>query len=430
MLARMPLPQMLAATSADVHPPTWYAIEMVFVRLFGVTELVLRLPALIFGVLAVCLTYKLARSIFPDKPIIPLLAAGLMAVNPFAVYYSQEARMYALLMFSVLLATLGAVTRRPMLLALGCGLTLLSHNMAFIYVPVILLLAWMQRNLAPQENSAKPAMITSLARTAGIVALGALPWMAWLPTLYHQATTGQFESAYWISYFTRDPLAKLLAEITALWFPHFRPLWTARVGALVAFALIVFPVVAAIRTRSGRALLMTALAFAPGIFVLAISIAWQPVILARTLAGALPAWCILISWWIAQPRRWDTLRAAMTAVAAMLVLATTASVYSYQRQEELEPVIAYLNKNGDAGQTICHSSGSAKAVFEFYSLLNNVGIDDVDPSQCDWLLYERYITTSGDVAARAETIISTRHGTLTLPIISTPVFVSNLYKLQ
>lgn len=411
MLAKMPLTQMVAATAGDVHPPTWYLIEIAFVRLFGMSEASLRLPSAILGVMTVWLTYRLARTLFDERT--ALVSAGIMAINPFAVYYSQEARMYALLMVAVLLACLGAVERRAWLLALGVALTLMSHNLGMVYIPFI---AMATRKSDWRKNSV--AML-----------MGAIPWLAWLPQLFRQSTSGQFSGSYWISYFTGNSVVRLLAELTQLWLPHFRPEWLARIGALVAFSLLVFPLVEVVRRRAGPAVILAMLVIGPGLLELAISAAWQPVILARTLAGCLPAWCALIAWWITLPRRWNVPRMALIGMAAGVVIATTVSLYSFERSPNMKNVITWLKLNSQPDDLICHTSDSTRVFFDFYFPRRAAQVTDAGADQCAWLLDERYIVINTAVAKRADELFVTQHGELALQVIKNPAMTTNLYRL-
>jgi uncharacterized membrane protein len=60
----------------------------------GSEEWVLRLPSALVGLLSIYLLYRLGSALF-DR-LTGLAAALLLAVSPFHVWYSQEARMYAL----------------------------------------------------------------------------------------------------------------------------------------------------------------------------------------------------------------------------------------------------------------------------------------------------------------------------------------------
>jgi 4-amino-4-deoxy-L-arabinose transferase-like glycosyltransferase len=408
MLARMPLGQMAAATACDVHPPTWYLIEIAFVRLFGMSEATLRLPSAVLGVLAVWLTYRLARALFDER--VALVATGLMAINPFAVYYSQEARMYALLMTAVLLACLGAAERRAWLLALGVALTLMSHNLGVIYIPFIA--------LATRKSDWRK---NSVAMIAGVI-----PWLAWLPQLFRQATSGQFSGSYWISYFTGNSVARLLAEWVQLWFPHFRPEWMARIGALITFSLLVFPLIEVVRRRAGAAAVLAMLVVGPGLLELAISAAWQPIILVRTLAGCVPAWCALVAWWVTLPRRWNVPRVALIGTAASAIIITTLSLYSFERSPNMKTLIAWLNLNSQPSDLICHTSGSTQVFFDFYF----PGRSTSETDQCTWLLDERYILTDPDTSLRADELLVEQHGELALQVQKNPAITTNLYRLN
>lgn len=84
---------------ADFHPPGWFAILWVWGKLFGYSEIVLRIPSVIFGTVTVYITYLLGGKLVSKN--LGLLAALLLSINPLHIYYSQEARMYALASLAV-----------------------------------------------------------------------------------------------------------------------------------------------------------------------------------------------------------------------------------------------------------------------------------------------------------------------------------------
>ena len=87
----------------DRLPPAYYLLLHAWRQLWGESELAVRLPSVTCGVLLVAVTYRLAAMLFGRRT--AWLAAALAALNPFLVWYSQEARMYAL---AALLAGLGS----------------------------------------------------------------------------------------------------------------------------------------------------------------------------------------------------------------------------------------------------------------------------------------------------------------------------------
>jgi uncharacterized membrane protein len=109
LLSQMSPLNLIRWTAADIQPPLYYLLVWLAARLFGPSEWALRFPSALFGLLAAPLLYLLARRLFsistPYLSVLPLLAAGLMAISPVMVYYSQEARMYTLLVCEATLAS-------------------------------------------------------------------------------------------------------------------------------------------------------------------------------------------------------------------------------------------------------------------------------------------------------------------------------------
>src|SRR3954469_12915120 len=86
---------MISAVSAgESTPPLYYVLAWVWSKLFGTGEVGLRSLSALFGTLAVPAAYLTARRL--ASPVAGAIAAGLVALNPYLVWYSQEARSYAL----------------------------------------------------------------------------------------------------------------------------------------------------------------------------------------------------------------------------------------------------------------------------------------------------------------------------------------------
>ncbi|HDN80136.1 MAG TPA: hypothetical protein ENG33_06715, partial [Chloroflexi bacterium] len=92
--AKMSIPAMVEATSLDIHPPFYYALLHWWISLMGASPVALRLFSVFVGVLTVPLLYAFARALLGRE--VATLAALLLALSPFHVYYSQEVRMYGL----------------------------------------------------------------------------------------------------------------------------------------------------------------------------------------------------------------------------------------------------------------------------------------------------------------------------------------------
>ncbi|MFW6435492.1 MAG: glycosyltransferase family 39 protein, partial [Halovenus sp.] len=79
----------------DVHPPLYFLLIDLWVSLAGASESALRFPSAVLGIASVGLLYLLGVKLFDRWT--GLIAAALLSVSSFHLYYAQEARMYTLL---------------------------------------------------------------------------------------------------------------------------------------------------------------------------------------------------------------------------------------------------------------------------------------------------------------------------------------------
>jgi uncharacterized membrane protein len=101
--ARMPYGAMLhRLATTDVHPPLYFTILWASIRLIGDGDFAVRVPSIVFGVLLIPLVYLLGKEAYDRRT--GAVAAVFVSVAPFVVWYSQEARMYELLMVFAVLA--------------------------------------------------------------------------------------------------------------------------------------------------------------------------------------------------------------------------------------------------------------------------------------------------------------------------------------
>ncbi|MBI4615663.1 MAG: glycosyltransferase family 39 protein [Planctomycetes bacterium] len=94
-LARCSVPELL--DHADVYPPFYFLIVHFWIGLFGESEVSYRLISALPGIAAVAVVYALGREARDER--LGLLAAGLLAMSPFAVLFVRMGRYYAWSMF-------------------------------------------------------------------------------------------------------------------------------------------------------------------------------------------------------------------------------------------------------------------------------------------------------------------------------------------
>jgi hypothetical protein len=281
-VSRLPFDRMLQAVAGDVHPPLWYAVEWVAIRLLGDSAWALRLPALLLGLASVGLTCRLALALGHDRKT-ALWAAGLLAVMPAQAYYAQEARMYALLEFCVLVAVLGLVERRAWLMGLGMLGALYTHNLGLFFVGVIGLLAlWRERHRLREavwdaEN--------------GLFAVGASVLILWTPGLTLTLRQVQAVSqGFWVQ---DAGLGGYLLPIYRLTLGMGAVDFVEQHAAVAAVGLAALALWAALRDRK-RGIIPLALTVGPALALALVSELWRPLYLERVFVVALPMVAILV----------------------------------------------------------------------------------------------------------------------------------------
>jgi mannosyltransferase len=170
-------PSLWATLHAVLHtentPPLWYVIAWADSRILGTGAFALRLPSALAGIATVPVAWAIGREL-TGRRATAIATAALVAVNPLLVWYSQEARAYALFVLLAALAMLCFLRalRQPSpgrmaAFALSGGLALLSHYFAvFLLIPMVVWLAW--------ERTRRRAALGAIGALA-LVGLALLP---------------------------------------------------------------------------------------------------------------------------------------------------------------------------------------------------------------------------------------------------------------
>ena len=95
MFAELGVPEIVGVSRWDNNYPTYYLMLHYWMALFGKSEFAVRLLSALIGVLAVYAMYAVGTRLFGGG--VGLLAALILAVSPYHVAYSQEARVYNLM---------------------------------------------------------------------------------------------------------------------------------------------------------------------------------------------------------------------------------------------------------------------------------------------------------------------------------------------
>ncbi len=106
--AQRPLSQVLHTfIAAGENGPLYNILLALWIRVAGISEIAVRFPSAVAGALAIPLIYLLGRRL-ASAPV-GLVAAGLLAISPYHVWYSQEAKMYAMVVLLALASSYALV---------------------------------------------------------------------------------------------------------------------------------------------------------------------------------------------------------------------------------------------------------------------------------------------------------------------------------
>ena len=220
-LLQMSLGDMLSEIpDSESTPPVYYVLAWTWTKIFGSGDVAIRSLSALAGTLTIPVAYGAATRLVSQRA--GVVAAAICAVHPYLIWYSQEARAYALLVLFTALALFyfadalrGGSGRSLALWAVWSALALASHYFAaFVIAPqVVLLLVYARRR-------------TTYLAIGGV----ALASLALLPLLLAQRSTG---NADWISDEAVGDRVRMLVE----YFTTGRSGWVADWLVAVVLAL-------------------------------------------------------------------------------------------------------------------------------------------------------------------------------------------------
>lgn len=205
--------EMIYRIGLDVHPPMYYFFLRVWHYIFGNSLFSLRALSVLFGVGTILLVYAFIKKFFGSTKV-ALMAASLVAVNPFQIQYVTEARMYTMgAFFAVLSAyllanaltltknyfavkapaikpTRGKLFWAYLFFTISASILTYTHYYLLFTVAVLGLygLLYLFINFRFQLKAYVGLVVSGL----GIAALF-LPWLSWFLYQYKQVGAG-----YWI----------------------------------------------------------------------------------------------------------------------------------------------------------------------------------------------------------------------------------------
>ncbi|NOD65597.1 MULTISPECIES: glycosyltransferase family 39 protein [unclassified Ruegeria] len=225
----------------EPHPMGWYVTMLGWTKTFGTSHLALRFPGVLFALGSIPLIFLIARNIFGST--IGCLAALLLALHGFHVFWSQMARMYIAGAFLSLLATWLLLclvkTRepRPGIEAAYVASVVAGVLTVELFWPLILIHLFWVVLIAPQPDKTLPfSQRISLRRAPRLFQIQALAFILSAPALTHAIYRARKGAA-------PDPSFDFLAEYFSFGFLFAKDIFTIphlQIGSAGALALLIF----------------------------------------------------------------------------------------------------------------------------------------------------------------------------------------------
>ncbi len=290
--------------TCDPHPPLYFALLHGWIAAFGDATVTMRLLSTCFGVATVAVVYLAGRELdrargAADRPFgIGAFAALLFALTPFQIYFSIEARPYALLCLGAALLTLGALRA----VRIGRERRLAFEWSRRLDRATVLLLAfggivvvWTNNTAALVLGAATVGFVAlwlfdrdSRSTIVPIVAIGVVVAVLWMPDwglLIRQSR--EVTQDFWIP---RPSFAGITFELhNLIGLDVLRLTWWMVFVAVCGLC--------AVRLRIGTrwAVILAAFAILPIAFNIVVSYVMAPILISRALIGAAPALALALA---------------------------------------------------------------------------------------------------------------------------------------
>ena len=360
--ASQPFTRIAANVASDAHPPLYYYLLGIWVRLAGTTEYAARFLSTMLSLATCAAALALGRRLV--GPAVGLFALLTIGLSPFLVYYAQEVRMYALLGLAAVLATHALLRLRETESAariaqygLAVALLMYSHYYGAFLLPV--------------------HAIVGLSRGWLLgVALGGLlfaPWVAATAQLYVGYAAGVADVVFsemlartTIAFATGHGVERLTANSSDPTFAADRQLGLALAAPFAYLALV--GVLWLRRTRAGAATLLVLSVVVPFALLYAASVGRRDVT-PRYLMPSAPFFLLLVGAGLAAHMRAHRL---LGAAAAAVVLAACAlplwNTYSVPRfwRDDVRGAAGRIASAAEPGAAVVANAFYAHVPLRYY----------------------------------------------------------------
>jgi uncharacterized membrane protein len=360
-IAKLSLGDIVRNAGASSHPPLYYLFLHFWIKL-GTTEVAVRGLSTLWGVCLIPAIYALGRQLF--NRCTGLVAALLITIAPFFVYYAQEARMYTQLALLTAMAQIffwKALQKghRNLWIAFTALMILGAYTHYFTFLVLgflnLLLLFYRRRH---------PGRLRQLIVSDLFICICFLPQVSIFMRESRLVLT-----SFWLK--VPHPL-QVLTSYLFFTLGYSVPPWLMPIALFVLLSVVALVGYQGVKiTLRGEAeaekwVWLLLLSFGPPVVVYLFSLL-KPIYLARTLIIVTPTLYLLLAHGVARLQKFSLLHLlyGLTLVTMGIALHQYYLNPEYARPPMREAA-AYLNRHFEAGDVSIHTSDGSYIVFLQY----------------------------------------------------------------
>ncbi|MEA2710472.1 MAG: mannosyltransferase [Phycisphaerales bacterium] len=332
-------------------PPVHHVLLWVWIKVFGASELSLRMPSALAGVGGVAAMYVFVRRVLGRREAIA--AALIVAVAPLHVAYAQEARTYALTFFVAIVCTdlfvrlLREPTQRLQVAYIIAAAVLLYCHLYGVFVLAAHQLAYA---CALMEKN-KPALpLRRWIMTSIAIAALYSPWVSVVLGWVRAVNVN-----FWVKAVTWDDVSRAYWVLVGS-----TPLY------LIAIPLAVLGVVRLWRRHRAAMPLLLGLAFLPVIVPVAVSILGRPSFAPRyAIVACVGLYPLIASGVAAIP--FGAARAGLLVLFAALAIHAARGEATAVPKSPWREAVAYVQERAGPKDIVVIHIGAKKRLYDYYN---------------------------------------------------------------
>jgi hypothetical protein len=286
------IPLLLTGVASHLSPPLDYII-LHFLLILGKSDFIVRLPSALFGVGSIAAVYLLGAELYSKK--VGLISAFLIAISPYCIWYSQEARMYSLFLFLSILSIYfffrWLKTDSTVLWAAYLILTTLAlytHYFAFFIIvvqTVFIIFILFGRKIKGVNTLFRGGLIPKFISSLVLMFIIFLPWLN-----VFLSQTGDLNRVLW---YGLPADARFFYTISGLVIGAFNQYWG--MAAIAIFCITAFGILYSLNDHTDRTILLLFWAVLPIMATFTLSYLRGPMTTDRNMIFIIPAFIILFA---------------------------------------------------------------------------------------------------------------------------------------